>query len=243
MNVIDSNFNIIFPPILNIREHIFSLENELSPFFPKPFNLIPLPNEAPVEIPRITATSHHGFSNLNISLNSAQFVTSFSDDFSRDWRKCIDYIYTHVSRIYSILKPRFNGKPSYCGLTVNFVHKVENGDAISLIAKNFVNSKSSTLPYDLLVKQTYVLEDKYYVNIQIQNQRLVKNQVVQIGHLSEFEHHDLVGISLDINDRFGINYSPAYYSGDDKIASVFRLTNEIVSEKLEKFVIDGEFEV
>jgi hypothetical protein len=243
MNVIDSNFNIIFPPIPNIREHIFNLENELSLFFPKPFNLIPLPNEAPAEIPRITATSHHGFSNLAISLNSAQFVTNFSDDYSRDWSKCIDYIYTHVGHIYSILKPKFNGKPSYCGLTVNFVHKVEDGDAISLILKNFIKSNSSHPPYDLLVKQTYVIEDEYYVNIQIHNQRLDKNQSIPIGHLSEFEHRDLIGISLDINDRYGFNYTPSYYSGDEKIASVFRLTNKIVSEKLEKFVTEGVLEI
>jgi len=76
---------------------------------------------------------------------------------------------------------------------------------------------SSPPPYDLLLKQTYVIEDEYYVNVQIQNQRLVKNQSIPIGHLSEFEHRDLISISLDINDRFKFNYTPSNYSDDEKL--------------------------
>ena len=241
MNVVDSNFNIIFPPLYNIREDIFKLEIELSEFFPKPFNLIPLPNEAPVEIPRITATSHHGFSSLNISLNSAQFSTNYSDDFSSNWPKCLSYILSHVKKIYSILKPRFNDRPSYCGLTVNFNYEVD--DALSLLQKNFITATSTLKPYDLQLKQTFVIDERYYINFQIQNQRLYKNQMAQIGNMAACENHNLIGISLDVNDRYQFNYSPGYHSGADQIESVFSLTDRIVSNSLDRFVQEGVFKI
>jgi len=241
MEVINSNFNIFFSPILNLRESIFNLENELASFFPKPFGLIPLPNEAPLEIPRITATSHHGYSNLNISLNSAQFSTKFDENFSNDWNKCSDYIYQHVSKIYSILKARFNDKPLYCGLTINFLHKIDSSNAIDLMINNFIKNKSSIRPYDIVNKNTYVIEDNYYLNLQIQNQRLEKDQNFFIGHLSDFEKLNLLAVSLDINDRYGFNYIPGYFSGFNKIDRIFQLTNEYVIKKLENFIIEGEF--
>jgi hypothetical protein len=216
---------LIFPPIQNIRENIFSLEEQLAEYFLKPFTLIPLPDEAPVEMPRISAMTHHGFSTLNLSQNSFQFLTNFNKDYGEDWERCANYIYERVLRIVNILKPLFNHQ-IYCGLIINLIEKT-NDESISFLLKNFSNKKSFDKIYDIITKYTFAVDDNYYVNIQLQNQRLPSNQFV-IGHLKETERNDMLGVSLDINDRYAVNYVPGYFSDEKKIDDIFALSGNII---------------
>ena len=63
MKIRTGSFNIVFPNVLDMRENLFNLEKVFSNFM-SPFNLMPIPNEAPPEFPRITATSKNGHSQL-----------------------------------------------------------------------------------------------------------------------------------------------------------------------------------
>ena len=61
-----------------------------------PFNLMPIPNEAPPEFPRITATSKNGHSQLMVSGNNVQVTTMFDSHFwkillrvSPTWKICV----------------------------------------------------------------------------------------------------------------------------------------------------------
>jgi hypothetical protein len=240
MLITDSNFNLIFHPTTNIRESIFDIEKELSEFFPKPFNLIPLPNEAPPDIPRITATSHHGFSTLSISLNQIQFSTNFNDDFSSDWNKCKAYIVNRIFKIRNILKTWFKSEPLYCGITIKLLNELQNREAIELLLNNFIKIQPSGNIYDLLSKYTFVFDDNYYVNIQVQNQRLLTNQLIKPGELQKIERTNLIGISLDVNDRYGFNYIPNYSSDDNKINRILEISDNLLINKLEKFIMNGD---
>ena len=71
-------FTIHFPHNTKIREHLFELEKHFTDF-QKPFTLVPLPPDAPMEIPRIVAATEHGHSQLTICGNSAQLVTNFEN--------------------------------------------------------------------------------------------------------------------------------------------------------------------
>jgi hypothetical protein len=237
MKITNSAFNMIFPPEPSIRESIFILESRLSEDFPKPFILVPLPNEAPVEFPRISATSRHGFSTLNISLNNFQLVTNFSNDYSVDWKKCKEYVENHVYKLIDIVQPIFRQKPYYCGFTVNLLQKMD-GDAVEALKKNFVSPNVNGQIYDYFNRFTF-LRDKFYINIQLQNQRIQPNQMLLPGMLKQDEQKNIIGIALDINDRYGFNYNPGYTTSLGNIRSILDLTDDIVRNKLEKFVKEG----
>jgi hypothetical protein len=228
---------MIFPPELSIRESIFTLESRLSEDFPKPFILVPLPNEAPMEFPRISATSHHGFSTLNISLNNFQLITNFSNDYSADWKKCKEYVENHVYKLIDIVQPIFRQKPYYCGFTVNLLREMD-GDAVETLKKNFVSPNVNGRIYDYFNRFTF-LKDKFYINIQLQNQRIQPNQVLLPGMLKQNEQKNVIGIVLDINDRYEFNYNPGYTTNPDSIRSILDLTDDIIRNKLEKFVEEG----
>jgi hypothetical protein len=236
----NSSFNLIFPPVQNIRERLFLLEEQLAEYFTKPFTLIPLPNEAPVEIPRISATTHHGFSTLNLSLNSLQLITNFNNNFGENWENCENYLRERIFKIVNILRPLFSHQ-IYCGLTINLMEKTA-GKSLDLLLKNFSSEKSFDKIYDLFTKYTFTADDNYYINIQLQNQRLIFNQFAN-GHLKEIEQDNLIGIALDINDRYAVNYIPGYLSNEEKIDRIFKLSNVILKDKLKYFIYEGKFDI
>lgn len=239
MNVINSSFCLFSLPVENIRENFFQLEKDLSTLFAKPFNLVPLPDAAPLEIPRITAVSINGFSSLNISLNSYQFVTRFDKVYSSDWNKCRDYIKDRLYKIYDILDPFFK-KKLYCGLTVNLIKNLSDKDnAIDILLNNLTKFSSKNEIYDIDNKYTFVKNKNYYVNIRVYNQRLSINNILP-GTLKENEQQNNIGILLDINDKYGFNYEPNYVSNKEKIDNIIEIADDIVFNKLENFIMKGE---
>jgi hypothetical protein len=239
MTIMNSGFNLIFPPVQNIREKIFWMEEQLAEYFPGPFALFPLPNEAPIEMPRISATTHHGFSTLNISLNSIQLTSNFNSDFSGNWEKCESYLRERVLKIVNILTPLIKYQ-IYSGLTVNLMEKTE-GEARNQLLKFSSNRDSLNKIHDIVTKYTFVADDTYYINIQLQNQRLLSPPVP--GLLAKEEQSNLIGISLDINDRYAVNYHTGYFSDAKKIDTIFKLSSEVIKNKLHTFIYEGKLSI
>jgi hypothetical protein len=228
---------------MNIRESIFNLEKELSVFFVKPFNLFPLPNEAPLEFPRISATSNHGFSTLNISLNSAQLNTNYDVSFASSWEKCESYIKERIYVIFDILMPFFNNTFIFSGLTTNITFDVDEKENAIDKLKSSLFKFVSPKPYDLLTKITFVKEEKYYINIMLQNQRLL-NPLGIIGiPVRMLENNKCIGINLDVNDRYAVNYLPGYTSSRETMCNIFDITGEIISRKLGTIIAEGRFDI
>ena len=239
MNILNSSFCLFSLPIENIREDFFRLEKELSVFFAKPFNLVTLPDAAPVEIPRITAISINGFSSLNISLNSYQFITRFDENYSQDWNKCRDYIKERLYKIYDVLNTFFK-RNLYCGLTVNLIKNLSDKDnAMDILLNNFTKFSSNKEIYDIDSKYTFVKNENYYVNIRVYNQRLSTNNVLP-GTLKENEKKNNIGILLDINDKYGFNYKPNYISSKEQVDNIIKIADDIIFNKLENFIMKGE---
>ena len=243
MNIVNSSFCLFSNPVDNdiIRSQLVVFEKELSGFFAKPFNLITLPVGVPLEIPRITATSLNGFSILNISLNSYQFLTRFDKNYSNNWNKCRDYISERIYKIYDILYPFFKNS-LYCGLTVNLLQILNNDKkAIDILLNNFTKFPTQNSIYDIDSKFTFIKDDDYYINIRIHNQRISSDKLnIVPGTLKEIEHKNNIGILLDINDKYGFNYKKDYSSNKDKIDKIIKMADEIINNKIEKFVMKGE---
>ena len=236
-----TSFNIFFPPILNVRELIFKLENDLSEYFVKPFNLFPLPNEAPPEFPRISASSHHGYTTLNISINSAQIVTNYDANFSNDWSKCEAYIKDRIYKVYDLLSPHFSNRLLFCGLTTDLLLDTRETTAVQQIKESFFKLEHEE-PFDLSCRVTFVKDSKYYLNYLIQNQRLSSPSAVSGIPMKQIENEHQIEVNLDINDRYALNYNPQYISSRGAMDEILEITREIVTKKIDKIVFDGRFD-
>ena len=85
-----------------MRRKAFDIEDQLKDYFHQ-VTLIPVPDDAPEEIPRISTTSHNGHSQLNISLSNTQLFTNYDEAFEGKWENCLEYVENRVNTLYSIL--------------------------------------------------------------------------------------------------------------------------------------------
>jgi len=244
MKIISCTATFLFAPIKGLLEQKDNLEKALKDEYPE-LTAVQVPDFLPPEIPRITAVSHHGFSNLSISTNSIQFTTRFDEKFNTSWTdKCKPYIQSHAESVFSIISPLF-GVMLYCGLTINAADDID-GQSTDFIAEKhlkhpFISDKQL---YDIEIKQAFEYEDKYYINLLLQNQRInpFQNNSLPI-RLSSVEMKNRIGITIDINDRKAANYQQNYQSSKKEFDTIISLVDDIICNKMSKFITEGEFSI
>lgn len=248
MIIQNATYSIIYPKANNIRREIFSLEDNLGDLFAKPFALTPIPDEAPEEIPRISATSHHGHSTLNISLNTTQLIVNYDENYWTDREKCLSYIKKNVGQVYKAISKSNIAKSGFLfsGLLLNILFDdLDRKDPIDIIMKNFCKFKSTIKPYDISNKLTFVDNDKYYINIACSNVRtyegITNSGIGSMANMKQVSH--VIGVNLDINDRYAFNYNSGYMSNENQIDEIFKLANSMLNDKIVKFVKEGVLEL
>jgi hypothetical protein len=240
MKILSNAFNIYFPPVINIRESLFDFEKEFSGFA-KPFTLIPVPEGTPPEIPRVSAVTLNGHSSLIITLQNAQIVTQYDDEFSSDIDKSLEYVKEKMSTLMSGIDSILHTKYCYAGLST-IVSFTDISDPVAKITQTFIKAKSDLQLYDVATRLTYIIEDTYYLNIEIQNGRSYDDGAIisPLVSLSSFtEKSQELQVTIDINDRFAFNNRENYYSDSAKLDRIFCITKDIVSGKIDK-ILEGE---
>jgi len=240
MLIKNTRFNLVYPRINNLRRKAFEIEDKLEGYF-HPLTLIPVPDEAPEEIPRMSTTSKNGHSQLNISLSNAQLVTEYSQDFENDWEKCLSYIEERIDSLFLVLSEYSHNEYLFSGLTTEIIFdnkEVEN--PISLLKEKFFNLKVNESIYELEQKLTFIVSEVYYLNITFKNLRVYDNiHHHTSGMLKNESAHYLLCI-LDINDRHGYNSKDNYQSNSDNSREVLRITKEMLNGKLKEIIEKGE---
>ncbi len=241
MSVLFSTATFIFETISDIESKNELVNSIFKTEFPE-ITVANTPNNAPVEIPRFILFSHHKFSTIVITSNMIQLSTKFDNSFSEDWiGKCKQYLENKVKLIFLFFES-LGVKPKYCGLTVNSVLSTE-GDSVKKIENQFLTRKfiSNLRLYDILIKQSFDFEDKYFINIQLQNQRYQQNQISDFRTLLSLpESSDKIGITLDINDRKIANKSKEYFSTTDAFEKVLIIADDVMKSGLNNLIENGE---
>ena len=243
MDVLLSTATFIFNPqgvINSCKDIVFNVfQNE----FPV-INVLESSVSAPIEIPRYIMISHHQFSTVVVTPNMVQLTTKFNENFSIDWiGKCKGYLEKKVDLIFKFFA-QIDIKPRYCGLTLNSVIPVEENGA-DLIEGLFLKRKLiSNLPlYDVMLKQSFSYKNKYFINLQIQNQRYVQNQILNFDTPELIpETAGKIGLVIDINDRMVANKNISYISSMDTFSSILIIADDILNFGLKNFVKKGEIE-
>lgn len=244
MRIQSATYNIVYPECRNIRREVFTLEDKLDSLFVKPFSLIPIPDDAPAELPRIQATSNVGNSLLSISLNSAQLNIEYNNieynnnDFLEDIRKC-------MYKVFDAISNSTNNKYLFSGLTLNIVVDDLNTNPVDVLLNNFGQSNNNIKPFDITNKVAYVYNDQYYINIECSNFRKYRSpssiSINPFANAEEVAH--LMLVTLDINDRYAFNYKDGYLSSSDEVENIINLTSSILSTKIERYIKEGVFEL
>jgi len=243
MLIQNTRFNLFFHKIRNIRKNIFELEDILSDFV-KPFTLLPIPDEAMPEIPRISAISKFGHSRLDLAMTNAQLTTNYDDNFNKNWNDCSKYLQKRTDEIYKTLNSFIGENFLFSGLTTEIVFNDLKQEPIALIKNNFFKFKSNIEPFDLNCKITFVIDGTYYVNINFSNFRIGEGiEQYQEIPLEVIEKKHIVGLILEVNDRYKFNYNKNYLSTFKNVERIIEITDDILNNKIDKIINEGVFEI
>lgn len=173
-----------------------------------------------------------------------QLSTRFDNNFSEDWiGRCKPYLEKKVNLIFNFFKI-LNMNPKYCGLTVNSILTVDNS-SVAKIENLFLKKKfiSNLNLYDVLIKQSFEFEDKYFINLQLQNQRYQQNQMTNLDNIQILpEMNNKIGITLDMNDRKIANRSRAYFSTKESFEKILIIADDVLKSGLDNLVSKGEIQ-
>ena len=243
MIICNCSLNIFFPPIVNIREYIFDIEKQLDNY-QKPFTLVPLPEGAPIEIPRITGTTMKNHSQLNVSLQNAQIVTHFDENYSDDFEKCFKYVNIQRGRLNKVIDETLKCKRLFCGASFELEYN-NIGEPSKYLLDTIMKVKSDTEIYDIASNITLVYNEQYYINISVQNKRNfsgpINPNLTSLASMNEGKQTVLV--RLDVNDRYGFNKSVDYTSSNENMEKVIDISKKIITKKLDLFIKEGEINV
>lgn len=226
------SLNTIYQKIDGIKKAFLEHENTLNPSFNEA-TILPIPDDAPLDIPRIIVTTKHEHTQLNIAPEAASMITQFTDEYVNNWDLCKDYVENKSKELFDLFDGITNADIKYIGVVTNLIWSSESYDNEKIYSNLFGKKYPEKLD-DLLVKYTFIEDEKYYANITIQGMRT--------GDIFEVDNKKRqLMVTLDVNDRFMHNIDETYRSNREKLEKILEITDYIIKYKLENLIEKGTY--
>ena len=238
-----TSVTVTYKKIEGIKRVYYNNDKVLKRYFNEA-TVLPVPDEAPVDIPRIIIKTLNEHAQLNVSPIATTFDARFDSGFERNWESCAKYISERMSSVFEFLNILTDNAYEYIGLVSNVLYDEVKNNGANKIESSLLNSKKIKDIYDINIKYTFVENDNYFVNIMLQNARLIKGgvNVNSAGVLGKDEQiAESIGAVIDINDRYGFNTKNNYQSDSGKLDYLIQSMGNIVNNKLETLIEKGEY--
>lgn len=242
MIIQDSTITIKFARVENLKRLYFKNEDALREAFNEA-TVLPIPDDAPSEIPRIILKSKNEYTQLNISSDTISMQTVYDESYRKNWTLCEKYINDKIKYLFDFADSLTNGNYNYVGIVISIIEDEINKNATEILTSNLLSKKSQTSPYDLNIKYTFLEENAYFVNIAIQNVRVFSGDTDASvsGALSDANlRAHTIGATVDVNDRYRFNNVNDYKSGKESLIKVLSLTTKSI-EKLGPLIKEGVY--
>jgi len=168
--------------------------------------------------------SEHGFSQIIVSQVTLVLNVTYSPDWQIDISKGRQYLFERVPILFELLDILKGEKAYFCGLStgVHLSTKAENKKVIEHLEKLFLKNSMNSI-YDVQLKVTNVLSQRFFSNIVLQNYRTWKLEGPRQGVIrlprNEVSDHG-IEISGDFNDRYAFNEDKDYYTSRENAEAI-----------------------
>ncbi|SDE61577.1 hypothetical protein SAMN05661003_11937 [Desulfuromonas thiophila] len=236
---VSSKIFLIYERHVMVRKSLFTLEEKFEGAFLAP-EILPIPDEAPAEIPRGIFRSKHGYSNLSISQIRSELTTNYDSSFNKDFNKCFDYMIKKSNlfdRFLSVVAVSQVG----LGCSINFRLPSLDDDE-KVLAEKLERKLLSGLMcegglYDLRLSLARVVRDKLFLNTNLNNYRKYSSSkpiISQNPRLCDLTLDEFgLEFSIELNDKYG-------YNKGDKSCSISDLEDFINTIKSEIEKVKGK---
>ncbi len=238
-----TSITVTYKKIEGIKKVYYNNEDILKEYF-NAATVLPIPDEAPFEIPRILIKTRNEHAQLSISPIAATFEVHYDAGFERDWKACSDYITNRMTKVFEFLNILTGNTYEYIGLVSNIIYDEVEQEGTRKISENLLNTKKIKNLYDINIRYTFVEDENLFVNIMLQNARLFKNGVIatEAGALNAKDQvAELIGAIIDINDRYSFNTNPNYTSNGSMLNKLIESMGNIINNKLTTLIEKGEY--
>lgn len=238
-----TSVSVAYNRIEEIKKIYYNNENILKPYFNEA-TVLPVPEDAPPEIPRIIIKTLHEHAQLSITPTVATFQVNYDDGFERNWDACLKYITERMSSVFAFLNLMTDNNYEYIGLVSNVLYDEIVEDGAEKISGVLLNSTKIDGIYDINIKYTFVEKKNMYVNIMLQNARVFDGELDfgKAGALKRVSQSaESVGAIIDINDRWAYNNDYNYKSNSEKLEDLLSCMTNIMNNKLSALIEKGEY--
>lgn len=228
MTFTSTNFAVNFSPISDIKKKFINNAN-LEDQFADP-TILPIPDNAPDDIPRIVCQSKNGHSNLTITKCSLSLSTMYDNSYLNDWSLCRSYLSNKIHLLLDILD-KLECDFKFSGLVTQIICEPSEDNATNELLHKFSKVKSNYNIYDYSQRFTIIKDEKYFVNLEINNIRVFNGATQNLttaGFLKDEEGNKICIVS-DVNDRYDFNYNVDFKSDSNKINKLLDLTDKCIS--------------
>lgn len=206
--------------------------------------VLPVPDEAPDELPRIQLSTLREHSRLTISPVVTTFETHYDEGYERNWTLCEEYLLNKRKVVFDFLNTLTNDRYSYLGLVAEILYNEVNEEGGKKLTNILLNADKINNIYDVNIRYTFVEDNNIFVNIMLQNARIFKEGISPdvAGALSlENQAAESIGVTVDINDRYGFNNDPNYHSESSQLNILAEKMGNILNIKLSDLIERGEY--
>ncbi len=248
MNISTCTFSLFYQPIPTIRREAFEIEAKLDGYV-KPFQIFSVPDEAPFELPRISATTENDHSSLNISAQSAQVISRYDDTFSDDFAKSLDYSKTKALELYNALATMPAIQLYFAGLVVQLLMPAsEIGmPPVSFISNTYLKVTSSLPMSDASTKLVYRVDNDSYLNLEVQKMVLSDPLSINIGpdgisvvKKLQSNNEEMLAVSIDFNNRLAFNEGRILGCDEATIQNLYGRVQTFLEAGIDPLLKSGE---
>ena len=235
--------SVVYKRIDGIKKIYYNNENILKEYFNEA-TVLPVPDDAPVEIPRIILKTLHEHSQLSIALNAATFEVKFDSGFEKNWSNCAKYIDERMEKVFEFLNLLTNNCYEYIGVVSSIIYDEIEQEGAKKIVSTLVNANKIRDIYDVNLKLTFIEDNEFFTNIMLQNARRFKPgvRIDEAGSLNDTNQiAESIGAVIDINDRYGFNYKPNYHSDSSVMRKLLESMGNVINNKLSILIEKGEY--
>ncbi|MGP1569380.1 MAG: hypothetical protein ACTTH0_00420 [Eubacteriales bacterium] len=232
-----------YKKIEGIKKAYYKNEEILRKFFNEA-TVLPIPEDAPLEIPRIIVNTLNEHGKLNIAPIATTFEVCYDNGFEQNWDECAKYLAQRMEKVFEFLSVFANNSYEYVGVVANVLYDEIKENGTDTIVNSLLNANKINNIYDINIKYTFVEKKDIFVNIMLQNARIFNEKLDSsvAGFLSEEKQiAESIGAVIDINDRYGFNKYANHSSGSDTLKNILQHMGIVINNKLSALIEKGEY--
>ena len=171
------------------------------------FNILAIPEPAPLEIPRMIGQTQNGHSQLQIANNSIILTINFDEKYNTDIEKCFKYSFNKINNIIEVVKI-LSTNVNFTGIVIQYID-TDKQNPMEFLQQHFVPVKCKQPLCTVSNTFAVISKNRYYINISHSNIS-IPNKPISLG------------IVIDINNRYYFN-SNGSIEIDDIIKDIERI--------------------